>query len=132
MARGESRSATRRTACEHVAVPVVSSFHFLLAPLVAAATLGVIILLCRWVFSTDTRDGRALRRLERVAAAGDYGLLVPVARVRTREDATMLRDVLGAAGLRASVSTGELPAQHLVLVFRADAERARQLVSARS
>ena len=30
----------------------VSSYHFLIGPLIAVAALGVIELLCRWVFST--------------------------------------------------------------------------------
>lgn len=105
----------------------MSSYHFLLGPLVAAAAMGLLVLTCRWVFSTTTRDERTARRLERAAATRDYGLLVPVARVRTAEDAQMLRTVLAEAGLRASVSAeGE---DHAVLVFAADAPRARALVA---
>ena len=107
---------------------VVSSFHFLLGPLVAMAALGVIILMCRWVFSTDQRDDRTQRRLDKIAAHGDLGLLVPVATVRTRDDAEMLRDVLVAAGVRAGIS-GEADILE-VMVFSKDLERARGLVSA--
>ena len=109
-------------------MPVVSSFHFLLAPLVALAALGIIALICRWVFATDHREDRTARRVEQVLAARDYGLLVPVATVRTRDDAEMLRDVLVQAGVRAGVSeeSGELQ----VLVFRKDLDRARALVAA--
>ena len=109
-----------------------SSYSFLVGPLVAAAALGVIILICRWVFSTTHRDDRTARRLEKARARGDYGLLVPVAQVRTPDDAEMLRAVLQDAGIRCTVgeAAGE-QAGLAVLVFRADAERARDLVSSR-
>jgi hypothetical protein len=104
-------------------VPLVSSYHFLLGPLVAVAALGLIVLICRWVFSTEHRDDRTARRLEK--AIGDYGLLVPVATVRTRDDAQMLRDVLKGAGIRAGIS-----GEYDVLVFTKDLQRARSLVGA--
>ncbi len=108
-------------------MPVVSSYHYLLGPLVAVAALVLLLLICRWVFSTDQRDDRTARRLERLAGAGDYGLLVPISTVRTRDDALMLGSVLREAGIRASVSHDA--AVFVVLVFRADAPRARQLVA---
>lgn len=111
---------------------VVSSYHFLLGPLVALGALGVICLICRWVFSTTERDDRVARRLERARSAGDFGLLVPVATVRVAADAEMLQDVLRAAGIRATVApvpaTGTTPPGWAVLVFRADATRAQGLV----
>ncbi|MGB8651376.1 MAG: hypothetical protein WCD35_12020 [Mycobacteriales bacterium] len=110
-------------------MPIVSSIHFLLGPLVAFAALGVIALICRWVFSTDHRDDRTTRRLEKALAARDYGLLVPVSTVRTLEDAQMLRDVLTEAGVRANVTTG--PDGVEVRVFAKDLARARTLVAAR-
>lgn len=103
-------------------MPVVSSSHSLLAPLVAAAALGIIMLICRWVFSTDSRDERTARRLEK--AIGDYGLLVPVANVRTRDDAEMLQGLLRDAGIRAGIS-----GEYEVLVFTKDLDRARNLVA---
>ena len=106
---------------------IVSSYHFLFGPLVAALALGVIILLCRWVFSTDHRDDRTARRLEKARARGDYGLLVPVTRVRTVEDAEMLRALLRDAGIRCTVAEQDEGTD--VLVFRGDALRARDLVS---
>jgi hypothetical protein len=107
---------------------IVSSYHYLLGPVVAVAALGLIVLMCRWVFSTDTRDDRTARRFERLQSAGDYGLLVPVARVRLQEDAELLRGVLRDAGIRGTVA-GEPDGSLAVLVFRADAMRARDLVS---
>lgn len=108
----------------------VSSYPFVLAPLVAVAALGVILLMCRWVFSVDHREDRTARRLDKLASAGDYGLLVPVARVRVAEDAQMLRSVLVGAGIRASVTDEGL--EYAVLVFRQDAVRARSLVGTSS
>ena len=105
-------------------MPVVSSYHFLLGPIVAVAALGLLVLICRWVFSTDHREDRTARRLEKVLGAGDYGLLVTVATVRTRDDAEMLREVLQEAGVRAGISN-DLE----VLVFSKDLERARSLVA---
>ena len=103
---------------------IVSSYHYLVAPLVAAGAHGVIVLLCRWVFSTKERDARTAARAAAAARAGDYGLLVPITRVRTRDDADMLRALLAGAGIRCTVAPdGE------VLVFGRDASRARELVS---
>jgi hypothetical protein len=109
-----------------------TSYSFLVGPLVAAGALGVILLICRWVFSTTHRDDRTARRLEKARARGDYGLLVPVALVRTPDDAEMLRAVLQDAGVRCTVGEAAGAQQGLaVLVFRADADRARDLVSSR-
>ena len=101
-------------------VPVVSSYHFLLGPVIAAAALGIIILICRWVFSTDHRQERRLDK-----AVGDLGLLVVVATVRTRDDADMLKGVLSDAGIRAGVS-----GEYDVLVFSKDLDAARSVVAA--
>ena len=88
----------------------------------------VIILLCRWVFSTGHRDDRTARRLARLRR----GRLRPAGAdraARTPEDAAMLRGVLADAGIRCT--TGQDPEGRgtEVLVFRADALRARDLVA---
>ncbi|MCW2776948.1 MAG: hypothetical protein JWN17_673 [Frankiales bacterium] len=122
--RGRLRTST---AAEGLTL-IVSSYHYLLGPIVAVAALGVIVLLCRWVFSTDHRADRADARLQKVAGAHDYGLLVPVATVRAAEDAELLRSVLKDAGIRGTIAAaadGGLS----VLVFRGDASRAKGLVS---
>lgn len=105
----------------------LGNYSTILSPLVALAAVGVIVLLCRWVFSTSHRDQRAAQREVRAAARpDDYGLLVPVSASRTREDAEALREVLVRHGIRGTVAaSGEGAA---VLVFRADADRARSLV----
>ena len=108
-----------------------SSYSFLMGPLVAAGALAVIMLICRWVFSTTHRDDRTARRLAKARSRGDYGLLVPITRTRTVDDAEMLRGVLRDAGIRCTVAAaGDAPEDGTdVLVFRADALRARDLVS---
>jgi hypothetical protein len=89
--------------------------------LIAVLAMAFVALLCRWVFApTHTQ----VRRTEPRPA--DFGLLVAVTTAPTAEDARMLRDVLVAQGVRASVSAG-----HDVLVFRQDLDRARDLVSHR-
>ncbi|MCW2598570.1 MAG: hypothetical protein JWM02_399 [Frankiales bacterium] len=101
-------------------MPAVSSF---VAPLVAAAALGFIVLICRWVFSTDHRTSQG-----KLPTDGDYGLLAPVATVRTRADAEMLQEILLHAGVRAGISEEADGLQ--VLVFSKDLPRARALVAA--
>jgi hypothetical protein len=98
----------------------VSSYHYLEGPLIAVLALGVIILICRWVFSVDRPAPKPS------SAPGDYGLLQPVTVVRTLDDAHMLRSVLRDAGIRGTVA--DAPGGFAVLVFRDDVSRARDLV----
>lgn len=79
--------------------------------------MGLVVLICRWVFSPTHTHIRTSQ------GDPDYGLLVPVAKAPTYEDAVLLRDLLVSEGVRASLSK-----DHQVLVFRRDAERARALV----
>ena len=97
--------------------------------LVALGAMVVLVLLCRWVFSTGPRDQRNAQRLQKARSRGDYGLLVPVATARTAADAELLRSVLREGGIRGTVGPGEQPDERVVLVFRSDVERARSLVS---
>lgn len=92
-----------------------------LDPLVALAALGLIVLICRWVFSTDHRTAPQPSKQQ-----ADYGLLEAVTVVRTKEDADMLCDVLRAAAIRGTVT--ETDGSFAVLVFRDDAIAARNLV----
>ncbi len=96
-------------------------------PLIAVLAMIVLVLLCRWTFSTDSRARRAPRAPR--SGPRDYGLLVPVAVVRTDDDAELLRGVLVSAGIRGTVAEGPGPGDRSVLVFRADADRARSLVA---
>ena len=90
--------------------------------LIALCAMAVVALICRWVFSPTHTP----RRPQQQQGDPDYGLLVPVTTAPTADDAAMLRELLVAEGVRASVSAG-----HDVLVFRQDLERARALVSSR-
>jgi hypothetical protein len=105
----------------HTEGVLVSSYPYLAGPLTALCALGVIILICRWVFATDYRPATPATR-----GRDDFGLLEPVATTRTREDAEMLREVLRAASIRATVT--ERDGAYGVLVFRVEAARARDLV----
>jgi hypothetical protein len=103
---------------------IVPSYHYMVGPASALLALGVILLICRWVFAPPKRTTRPVIRPSR----GDYGLLVPVATTRAADDAQALRRRLEAAGIRCTVADGEQPDTWLVLVFRHDADRAEGLV----
>lgn len=98
------------------------SYSFLLGPVVSVLALLMIVLICRWVFSSADRASVDAVR------PPDFGLLVPVSVARTREDADMVRDLLREAGIRAGIS--DEGGQLQVLVFEQDLERARALVGA--
>ncbi len=112
---------------------IVPSYHYMIGPAAAFCALLVIVLICRWVFSTKHRDDRTANRLAAArasaAARGDYGLLVPVATATNLAQADQVRGVLLDAGVRCTVADGAEPGELAVLVFRADAEQARSLVS---
>jgi hypothetical protein len=120
----------RRTDLGHDERVTGTSFSFLYGPLVATAALGVIVLICRWVFAPPpaARTRPAPGTPAATASRQDYGLLEPVATCRTPEDAALLRDVLREAGLRGTLADGATPGEVVVLVFRDDAARARALV----
>lgn len=100
----------------------------LVGPAILVLALGVLVLICRWVFSTTARDQRASRAQTQGKARGDYGLLVPVVCTATPREAEGLRQVLREAGIRCTLAPAAEPQGHAVLVFRADASRARELV----
>ena len=63
-----------------------------------------------------------------LASQHDFGLLVTIATARTSDDAEMLRGVLQGEGIRATTGPAADGTGIEVLVFRADASRARDLV----
>lgn len=89
-----------------------------------------VTLLCRWVFSS-----RGIRKATR---RPDYGLLSPVLRTDTVEPAENARDILAAAGIRATVApagTGYTASGHpwpstaaVVLVFPPDLDVAEHVL----
>jgi hypothetical protein len=91
-----------------------------LGPLMLAVAVAAVVLICRWVFTPNHPAPRP------PAGPADFGLLVPIAVVRTVDDADMLRDLLRDAGIRGTVT--DSAEGYAVLVFREDADRARELV----
>lgn len=104
---------------------LVSSYHYLEGPAIAVCALGVIVLICRWVFAPS---GSTPPGPKPPVQRGDFGLLEPVTVVRTLDDAHMLRAILREAGIRGTVA--DSAGGFAVLVFRDDARRARELVRA--
>lgn len=104
-----------------------------ISALPAVVAVLVVVLACRWVF------GR--RGVKHVVARPDYGLLSPVARRDTAEEAEQVRRHLADEGIRATVAAAgkgydargvPWPASaHIVLVFPQDMERAQALLTAR-
>lgn len=77
------------------------SYSYSFGPLVALATVLVLVLLLRWTFSR----GRSL--VERQASAGgeqEYGLLTAVASPTTFVEAELLRQRLVEHGIRATLA----------------------------
>jgi hypothetical protein len=101
---------------------VLSTYPHYAGPLILAAALVTVLLICRWVFAPHHPAPRAPE------LRGDFGLLVPITVVRTVDDAQMLRELLRDAGIRGTVA--DAPGGFAVLVFRDDAMRARELVRA--
>lgn len=109
--------------------PPQSSLHYTVGPVIAVIAVLIIIAFMRWAFSQKTRydpfDPDSSRRAAETAA--DFtGLLQPVAALPRRDQALAFRAVLSDAGIRSTIRE---PAQGRaeVLVFPADADRARQL-----
>lgn len=102
----------------------MSSYHYLEGPLIAMAALGLIVLICRWVFSTGHRPSAVSP--EQTAQTLDFGLLQSVCTVRTNDDATMLQGLLHDAGIRSTIRPSD--GEYDVLVFSSDALQAKGLV----
>ena len=91
------------------------SLHFLVGPVIALLSLGLIALFLRWAFASGS-----------VAPRSREELLTPVATLTRKESALALRAVLSDAGIRSTIRE---PAAHRadVLVFPEDLDRARAL-----
>jgi len=107
-------------------VQVGNSFSFILGPVLALGTLGILILLLRWTFKRGTSVVAAPAR---PGSAEEYGLLVPVASPTTYIEGEVVRRYLEESGLRANLAqTLDGPR---VMVWPADADRAREVLSRR-
>lgn len=97
-----------------------SSLHYTVGPVVAVVVVLVIIAFMRWAFSQQTRYDPFAARPE------STGLLQSVAMLPRREQANAFKAVLSDAGIRSTVREPAHGGAE-VLVFPADADRARQL-----
>lgn len=96
------------------------------APIIIALIVLVgLILVMRWVFR-PSRNRPILRPVD-ASESPDLGMLTVVLSGLTRRAALERRAVLGEAGIRSSMSLRR-DGTHDVLVFSADAERARLLL----
>jgi len=102
---------------------VTNDVSALVVALVVVCLLGLVL---RWTFKPSRpRIGRTIDAAE----STDLGMLDVVAAGRSRADALTVRAALDEAGIRSSLShrhDGRLD----VLVFHADAERARMVLGA--
>jgi hypothetical protein len=95
------------------------------AVIIALVVVGLLALIMRWVFSPSRpRVGMPVD----AAASADLGMLAVVASGLTRQQALQLRATLQDGGIRSSMSSRSDGAVD-VLVFSADAARARRLLS---
>jgi hypothetical protein len=95
------------------------------AMIIAVCTILVLALIMRWVFSPSRP--RPVNRPVDAAESPDLGLLTVVLAGVPRQEALERRAVLGDGGIRSSMSRRRDGAYD-VLVFRADADRARILL----
>jgi hypothetical protein len=102
-------------------VPVPpSSLHYTVGPVIAVVVILIIIGFMRWAFSQKTRHDPFGPRPD------STGLLQAVATLPHREQALAFRAVLSDAGIRSTVREPTQDGAE-VLVFPADADRARRL-----
>jgi hypothetical protein len=94
--------------------------------LIALFVVGLLALVMRWVFRPSRPNVRPKRPVD-AAEAENLGLLTVVLSGVTRQDAAERRATLSAGGIRSSVSARRDGTMD-VLVFRADADRARILL----
>ena len=103
-----------------------SSSHVLLGPLVALAALGLIVLICRWVFSTTERDERTARRLEQAVVGPALRRLRRRAAMVGREDPAADQDDQAEGGQREErVQVGVARRQHAPSVLPSRPSRDR-------
>ncbi|MGI8665711.1 MAG: hypothetical protein ACR2N4_06755 [Jatrophihabitans sp.] len=90
----------------------------------AAGVLAVLMLVMRWVFTPSRpRTGRP-----EYGPQANLGLLTPVLPATSRSEALRMKNLLSQRGVRCSVSRLETDSYD-VLVFRRDAEQARQILA---
>lgn len=104
-------------------MPGWNSFSFAFGPLVAAAAIGLLILILRW---SHRRGTSVVAAPPRPGGQDEYGLLVPIAAPPTYVEGEVIRRTLEENGVRANLArTLEGPR---VMVWPDDADRARSLL----
>lgn len=94
--------------------------------LVALIVVALLAMVTRWIFRPPRPHVHPTRPVD-AAEAIDLGLLTVVVSGLTRNEALEQRAVLGNAGIRSSMSARR-DGRMDVLVFRADADKARILL----
>jgi hypothetical protein len=90
--------------------------------LVALAVVGVLALVLRWAYPRDRPPPAAFH------VGGDYGLLTEIVGDASAADGRRVVALLRDAGIRATVTGTGRTGRVRILVFPADAERARALI----
>lgn len=108
-------------------MPTWSTYSFLFGPIVALAGLGILIGLLKWAF--PSKNTSLVPPRPKAGRDHEYGLLVPIASPGTYIEGEMIRRQLEDGGVRANL-TRTLDGPR-VMVFGADADRAREVLSRR-
>lgn len=104
-------------------VPSWGSFSYAFGPFVAAAVIGLFVVLLRWAF------GRGKSLIAAPATPGDpdqYGLLVPVASPANYIEGEVMRRTLEDAGVRSNLAHTNIGPR--VMVWPVDEKRAREVL----
>jgi hypothetical protein len=96
--------------------------------LIIAAVVALLALILRWTFGRG-RDAKAViwPTDRRSNTPADYGLLAAAATVVSEDEARRVRDILGLAGIKATVAPDAASNRWKVLVFSSELHRARRV-----
>jgi hypothetical protein len=104
-----------------------NGLHFFLGPLLALLLVALLGGLLRWTYGTHSQH--VTPRTDIAGAEEDLGLLREVAVVPTVEAADVLRRLLAADGIRATVRPTPDKTGHRILVFAKDEPDAKVLLA---
>lgn len=120
--------AERCAGAHHDSVELPSNgLHFVAGPLLALLLVALLAGLLRWTYGTHRQH--VTPHAENDLAEADLGLLREVAVVPTTEAAGVLRQMLTASGIRATVRPTADGANRLILVFAEDEAQAKLVLS---
>ena len=115
--------ASAQTQGHNGPVPSWGSFSYAFGPLVALASMVVMVLILRWAFA---RGQSVVAPSPALGDPLDYGLLVPIAEPTSPAEATRMRTALQAAGIASGVT--DTTSGLRVMVWPRDAARAEQVL----